>query len=282
MFVILALTYALSALPSALASCEPISDVTLTFYGWPDNSPPGSDNAFDCGRGTNPDGEPKAGGTGTYDDPISFATATDNNNLPRCAIVYVPLLRKYFRNEDDCAQCGSDWDSKKEYHIDLWTGSNTAGGGQSQLDCEDNLPGGPSTIILDPPRSLPVDPTPLYNLPTNQCHTTSYTIPLPSTLCVSAISESPSPPPTPPTSSPTLPPSQPAAFPAPHANATVPPTTHPAPLSSTLTSSSSSSSRAPASEEPCPWKGHCVGDACRTSNDCFGTDVCVSRRCEPL
>ena len=63
MFVILALTYALSALPSALASCEPISDVTLTFYGWPDNSPPGSDNAFDCGRGTNPDGEPKAGGT---------------------------------------------------------------------------------------------------------------------------------------------------------------------------------------------------------------------------
>ena len=46
-------------------------------------------------------------GTGTYDDPISFATATDNNNLPRCAIVYVPLLQKYFRNEDDCAECGT-------------------------------------------------------------------------------------------------------------------------------------------------------------------------------
>ena len=59
MFLFLAL---LTALPSALASCLPITDVTLTFYGWPDNSPPGSDNAFDCGRGLNADGEPKAGG----------------------------------------------------------------------------------------------------------------------------------------------------------------------------------------------------------------------------
>lgn len=44
-------------------------------------------------------------GTGTYDDPISFATATDNTKLPQCGIVYVPELRKYFRNEDDCAEC---------------------------------------------------------------------------------------------------------------------------------------------------------------------------------
>ncbi len=44
-------------------------------------------------------------GSGSYEDPISFATATDNKNLPQCAIVYVPLLRKYFRNEDDCAEC---------------------------------------------------------------------------------------------------------------------------------------------------------------------------------
>ena len=63
MSVILILACALIALPSALASCGPISDVTLTFYGWPDNSPAGSDNAFDCGRGKNADGEPKAGGT---------------------------------------------------------------------------------------------------------------------------------------------------------------------------------------------------------------------------
>ena len=63
MLVILVFAYALTALPSAQASCGPISDVTLTFYGWPDNSPPGSDNAFDCGRGNNADGNPMAGGT---------------------------------------------------------------------------------------------------------------------------------------------------------------------------------------------------------------------------
>lgn len=51
----------------------------------------------------------------------------------------------------------TDWNSKGEYHIDLWTGSNTASGGQNQINCEDSLPGGSQTIILDPPNSLPVD-----------------------------------------------------------------------------------------------------------------------------
>ena len=46
-------------------------------------------------------------GTGTYTDPISFATATDNNYFPQCGIVYVPSLHKYFRNEDDCAECST-------------------------------------------------------------------------------------------------------------------------------------------------------------------------------
>ena len=102
---VLALVNLLQAIPSLAGSCAPINNVKVTFYGWPDNSPPGPANAFDCGRGKGPDGEPIAGGTGTYDDPISFATATDNNNFPQCGIVYVPSLRKYFRNEDDCAEC---------------------------------------------------------------------------------------------------------------------------------------------------------------------------------
>lgn len=63
MFVKIALAHALTALPLTQASCGPINDVTLNFYGWPDISPPGSDNAFDCGRGKNADGQPMAGGT---------------------------------------------------------------------------------------------------------------------------------------------------------------------------------------------------------------------------
>lgn len=52
----------MGALPSTAAQCSTIEDVKLTFYGWPDNDPPGADNAFDCGRGTGSDGEPIAGG----------------------------------------------------------------------------------------------------------------------------------------------------------------------------------------------------------------------------
>ena len=47
---------------SIATSCNPIDDVELTFYGWHDNDPPSPDNAFDCGRGNGPDGEPIAGG----------------------------------------------------------------------------------------------------------------------------------------------------------------------------------------------------------------------------
>jgi len=48
---------------SSAASCEAKDNVRVTFYGWPDNSPPGPANAFDCGRGKPSDGEPIAGGT---------------------------------------------------------------------------------------------------------------------------------------------------------------------------------------------------------------------------
>lgn len=282
MFVILLLACVLTALPSALTSCGPISDVTLTFYGWPDNSPPGSDIAFDCGRGKNPDGNPMAGGSGTYDDPISFATATDNKNLPRCAIVYVPLLRKYFRNEDDCAQCLTDWDSKGEYHIDLWTGSNTAGGGQNQIDCEDSLPGGSQTIILDPPNSLPVDTTPLYDQPSNQCHETTYSIPDSLSLCAggsggSGGSGSPA------SISPT-PSNTPETFPTLSATSYASSVYQPNPTGtgytlSTLSTVSSATSPSASASTSCTWKGHCLGDPCRTFNDCFGSDVCTNGVC---
>lgn len=272
MFVIVALAYALAALPSTLASCGPINDVTLTFYGWPDNSPPGSDNAFDCGRGNNADGSPKAGGSGTYDDPISFATATDNVHLPKCAIVYVPLLRKYFRNEDDCAQCLSDYDSKGEYHIDLWTGSNTAGGGQDQINCEDSLPGGSQTIVLDPPNSLPVDTTPLYDQPSNQCHKATYSVPDPSSLCPGGSGGG--------SQAPSIFPTLSATSYASSVHQYNPTGTGYTPSTLSTVSNPASSSSASASTL-CTWEGHCRGDPCRTFNDCVGSDVCTRGVCAP-
>jgi hypothetical protein len=68
----------------------------LTFYGYWDNTPPGSAIAY-------PQIHKTAGGTGTYADPITFAT--DKSELAPGTIIYVPRVEKYFIMEDDCEEC---------------------------------------------------------------------------------------------------------------------------------------------------------------------------------
>src|SRR5581483_6416833 len=80
-----------------------------TCYGWLDNSPPGAAIAY-------PQIHSKAGGKGTYSDPVTFAT--DSAELKPGTKVYVSYLKKYFIMEDDCAQCDSDWSKSKKRHID--------------------------------------------------------------------------------------------------------------------------------------------------------------------
>lgn len=75
---------------TALAGCYQFDKVEITFYGWPDNDPPSADTAYDCG-GRNY----IAGGSGTYEDPLSMASA--EGEFSQCEIVYVPYLRKYVR-----------------------------------------------------------------------------------------------------------------------------------------------------------------------------------------
>ena len=89
-------------LTAAAQSCSPLDDVKITFFGYPDNSPPGASLAFtQCGHSL-------AGGTGSYDDPITFATAI-NGDFNVCEIVYLPWVRKYARYEDDCEQCSKSF-----------------------------------------------------------------------------------------------------------------------------------------------------------------------------
>lgn len=81
-------------------ACNVVSGVHMTFYGSPDNDPPGSVAiAHNCGRGF------KAGGTGTHDDPLTFASAP--GEYKACEVIYSPYLKKYIRLEDDCAQCSN-------------------------------------------------------------------------------------------------------------------------------------------------------------------------------
>ena len=105
--LVLAVAGFLGVLPSQSESCSPLDNVKVTFFGYPDNSPPGAGIAWsNCGHSL-------AGGTGSYDDPITFATATDGD-FKVCDVVYLPYLRKYARYEDDCEQCSK---SLFIYHV---------------------------------------------------------------------------------------------------------------------------------------------------------------------
>ena len=96
----------------------------------PDISPAGALIAYDCGRGYT------AGGSGTYDDPRTMATAP--GEFDQCEVVWDPYIEKYLRFEDECDECTDDWNNGI-YHIDIWTGSTTKDGGQDQIDCENEL-----------------------------------------------------------------------------------------------------------------------------------------------
>jgi len=92
--LLLAATFA----SKAIAACSIQGSTTITFYGYPDNSPPGAGVAYDCG------GRNKiAGGSGTYTDPVTFASAP--GEFDKCEIIYLPYLEKYSRMEDTCTQC---------------------------------------------------------------------------------------------------------------------------------------------------------------------------------
>ncbi|KAI1398428.1 hypothetical protein F4819DRAFT_502370 [Hypoxylon fuscum] len=140
---------------ASVAACSITSNVKVTFYGSPDNDPPGSILvAHNCGgRNYN------AGGTGTYGDPVTFASSTAEYSV--CEVIYLPYLKKYLRMEDDCAACIDDWNSGTK-HIDIFTG-DASDGGQAQVECENALtPDANQGVIRSPATNLAVDTTPLW------------------------------------------------------------------------------------------------------------------------
>ena len=172
-----------------------VKTVYVTFYGFPDNSCQ-TENQHTC----NDIAYPKSGGfptkhdiategSGTYDDPVTYAGAGDNNGnggpVKPGTIIYVPYLEKYFVMEDQCAECTTDWNSGHNWHVDLWMGSNMFNGGNVIINCEDQLTvdnGVPGTgrIIVNPPSNLAVDTTKMFtngstdNTGTCTAHTYTY------------------------------------------------------------------------------------------------------------
>jgi len=142
--------------------------VTLTFYGARDNCPPGGDIAYPKSDG-NPTVHDKAGGTGSWADPITFAGAdpkqTTGSPVTIGQRVYVPHLQKYFCMEDECEECTHNWKKAMKIHIDLFIGPSELVNG-SIIACEDTLtPAHQLPVLLSPNATMPTDLTPLWAPP---------------------------------------------------------------------------------------------------------------------
>ncbi|WP_043723921.1 discoidin domain-containing protein [Kutzneria sp. 744] len=171
---ILVVLSALAALFSSVAAEAATTDQTfLTFYGWWDNTPPGGDISY-------PQIHDTAGGVGSFDDPITFAT--DNGEYKAGTKVWVPRVRKYFIMEDSCEECSADWNGKgpnggpKLHHIDLWLGGK-GGNAMDAIDCEDalthyNSDNTPTLepVVVNPPSNEDYDATPVFDIKTGACY----------------------------------------------------------------------------------------------------------------
>jgi 3D (Asp-Asp-Asp) domain-containing protein len=134
-------------------------DHLVTFYGWPDNSPPGNGIAY-------PKLHKEASSTRTYADPITFAS--DPNEWPPGTILYLPYLERYVIMEDSCADCMTDWKNGKR-HIDVWLDSD--GRLDSQvLACENALTRNKTAVEVMPPADRPVNATPLFDQAAGTCN----------------------------------------------------------------------------------------------------------------
>jgi hypothetical protein len=178
--VVLGLVRGMSS-PDASAATTPKASSALfyvTLYGFVDNSPPSAIIS-------NPVIHQKAGGVGTFSNPVTFAT--DIHEEKPGTIVYYSFLQKYFIMEDTCTECSADFRGPPGngdnptpvraghlWRIDLWAGGDKRSlknpDKTALLNCEDNLTqnnGG--QVIVNPPNNLPVDTTPIYNASTRKC-----------------------------------------------------------------------------------------------------------------
>jgi predicted small lipoprotein YifL len=150
-----------AAAPAAHASCYVVKQdpqtvsATITFYGWPDNSPPGKKIAHGVIH-------KRAGGDGTYCNPTTFATERANDKqIPYGIKIYVPFIKQYFMREDLCAASGpkkgSGSNGCKKLWFDLWIGGDAKSRARAVIKCERELtPDKKVQVILYPDDGMPV------------------------------------------------------------------------------------------------------------------------------
>ena len=129
---------------------------TITFYGWPDNAPPGDKIAH-------PVLHHVASGDGTYCNPTTFATEPKNDGeIPYGIKIYVPFLQQYFIREDECTHSGPHRGHGSNgctgLWFDLWIGGDKNSIPHAVFWCENHLtPGSKVQVVLYPQDNLPVE-----------------------------------------------------------------------------------------------------------------------------
>lgn len=121
-----------------------IKNAYTTAYGWPDNTPPGANTTIQGVSG-------KAGGSGTFADPITMATGytlssgKETDDYAAGTKFYDPNLRKYFVIGDTCGDGNSPQTEschKSEIagtiQLDMWVGGQGLSN-SGTLKCEDNI-----------------------------------------------------------------------------------------------------------------------------------------------
>ncbi|WP_219994790.1 hypothetical protein [Pseudarthrobacter phenanthrenivorans] len=111
-----------------------VDDAFVTAYSWHDNTPPGSTII------SNPVLHDVAGGTGTFEDPVTIAVGHSREtgrsvlDFPAGTRIYLPNVRRYFIVEDACGDgptpeegpchVGADDHGDASVWIDIWIGGD--------------------------------------------------------------------------------------------------------------------------------------------------------------
>jgi len=149
--------------------------VVVTFYGYNDNSGQtettygSADIAYPQNQGYPTLHNLATEGTGTYDDPVTFAVRTDDQaTFPIGSIAYFPLVHKYFIMEDKCGDNDPQGCLNGTHHTDLWLGPQSASDSTALANCEGHsTPGSSVLAVINPDPTYPVDTTPMFQ--NNQC-----------------------------------------------------------------------------------------------------------------
>jgi hypothetical protein len=148
--IAVAALFVVTAVSLTASAEDPPRTITafVTGYTFADNDPPGSDAI------ARPRIHARAGGTGTYSDPITLAVYAGTHDPG--TLFYIPHVRRYFIVEDDCATCARiEW-------LDMWIGGTPADSYETQDRCARSLTG-TYRVEVDPPADRPVDPGPLLD-----------------------------------------------------------------------------------------------------------------------